>query len=468
MLKKYRTQITILCLMLLVLTSLSIFKADANQQGVSTELGEQARQKEQEIQFVQMEEDSNLFPLQDFQINGKEIDLEDGFESGIKRSYAAEYLLLESGLWYIENAKIGRSSNDRKTGERALRITENGIVRMEFDRAGAGSISIQHAVYGMDQPSTWELWYSTDGGENYKKAGQEIYTFSTTLQTTVFVFNIAGPIRFEIRKIGGGDNRINIDNIEISSKTVGRPAYASTSGHLTMGNPSGAVTSTGSPSNYLMSKTQYVLSYHRYRGTPNWVSWHLDSSDLGSAPRQDDFRSDTTLPSGWYRVVTSDYTNTGYDRGHMCPSADRTNSISSNSATFLMTNIIPQAPNNNRGPWANLENYTRDLVNAGNECYVISGSYGFSGTIDGGNITIPARTWKVIVVLPIGSSDAARVVTGTRVIAVNMPNSNSINTNWKTYRVSVDSIESATGYNLLSNVASSVQSVIESRVDAVP
>jgi len=67
-----------------------------------------------------------------------------------------------------------------------------------------------------------------------------------------------------------------------------------------------------------------------------------------------------------------------------------------------------------------------------------------------------------------GPGSASSVNTSTRVIAVNMPNNQGIRGNdWRSYRVSVDSIESATGYNLLSNVSSTVQSTIESRVDAV-
>ncbi|MCG6135132.1 MAG: DNA/RNA non-specific endonuclease [Nostoc sp. LLA-1] len=252
------------------------------------------------------------------------------------------------------------------------------------------------------------------------------------------------------------------------------PLTAQTSSvHLTMGNPSNA---GGSYSNRLLSKSQYAVSYNCYRGTPNWVSWQLNNSWLGSAPRQDDFRADTTIPSACYRVTSSDYTGSGFDRGHMTPSADRTNTVVNNSSTFLMTNIIPQAPDNNQGPWAALENYSRDLVNQGKELYIISGSYGTGGTglngtrttIASGNVTVPARTWKVIVVLNRPNNGASSVNTNTRVIAVNMPNTQGIrNNNWKNYRVSVDSIEASTGYNLLSNVSSSIQSVIEARVDTL-
>lgn len=250
----------------------------------------------------------------------------------------------------------------------------------------------------------------------------------------------------------------------------------SSSDNLAMGNPSGATSDVSMYWNYLMVKTQYTLSYHRDRGTPNWVSWHLDPTWLGSTARQDNFSADATLPSSWYHVTNTSYTGSGFDRGHNCPSADRTYSVADNSATFLMTNMIPQAPTNNQQTWANLENYCRTLVNQGNELYIIMGSYGTGGTgsngtvstINSGHITVPNRIWKVILVLPQGTSDLSRVTTSTRVIAVNTPNTNSISTSWGSYRTTVDAIESATGYNLFSNLSSTIQSAIESRVDSGP
>lgn len=246
--------------------------------------------------------------------------------------------------------------------------------------------------------------------------------------------------------------------------------------NLLMGNPSGAVSDPAFYTNYLMVKTQYSLSYNRDRGTPNWVSWHLDPTWLGSTPRQDNFSSDASLPTGWYRVGSTSYSGSGFDRGHNCPSADRTYSVADNLATFLMTNMIPQAPTNNQQTWANLENYSRTMVSQGNEVYIIMGSYGIGGTgsagtkstIDAGRITVPNRIWKVLVVLPQGTNDLSRVTTSTRVIALDTPNSNSISTSWGTYRTTVDAIEAATGYNLLSNLSSSIQSVVESRVDSGP
>ena len=256
-------------------------------------------------------------------------------------------------------------------------------------------------------------------------------------------------------------------------------SQSSVSPHLTMGNPSNAVTSTSYPTNYLLVKSQYAVSYNNNTRIPNWVSWQLNSSWLGSTPRQDDFRADTTLPSNFYRVAGGDYTGSGFDRGHMTPSADRTNTVSSNSATFLMTNMIPQAPDNNQGVWANLENYLRTLVSQGKELYIISGGYGTCGTGSNGSkcsfpaatsssntIEVPARTWKVIVVLDNPGSGAGGVTTLTRVIVVDIPNTQGVRTAlWQNYRISVDTLEQRTGYNFLSAVSSTTQGVIEARVD---
>jgi endonuclease G len=244
--------------------------------------------------------------------------------------------------------------------------------------------------------------------------------------------------------------------------------------HLTLGNPSKATKDLVQINNYLIEKPQYVLSYSRDRGTPNWVSWQVSTDWLGTAPRQDDFRADASLPANWFQATASSYSGSGFDRGHNCPSADRTRSVEDNSATFLMTNMIPQAPQNNQETWANLEEYTRSLVRVGQEVYVIMGSYGAGGTgskgpaqtIAAGRITVPERIWKVIVVLPSGEGDVQRITPDTRIIAVDTPNDNAIMPDWGMYRTTVDAIEQATGYDLLSNVPAAVQQVVEAKVDA--
>ncbi len=132
--------------------------------------------------------------------------------------------------------------------------------------------------------------------------------------------------------------------------------------HLTMGNPTSATADIGQPNNYLMEKPEFALSYDRDLGGPKWVSWHLSSEWFGTLARVDTFRADPAVPADWYRVQSFDFSGSGFDRGHMVPNADRDKetSIPINQATFLMSNMIAQSPDNNQGPWAAFEGYLRD------------------------------------------------------------------------------------------------------------
>ena len=236
---------------------------------------------------------------------------------------------------------------------------------------------------------------------------------------------------------------------------------------LLFGNPSNATPDIANENNYLMPKPQYTLSYNRNKATANWVAWRLDSTWIGSAPRQDDYRPDPSLPDGWYRVQDSDYSGSGYDRGHTCPSGDRTRSIPDNSATFLMTNFMPQLSANNQGPWEEFEQYLRSLANQGQEIYIFSGGHGNAGTIAQGQIVVPQVTWKVVLVLPNGTNDLQRVNKGTRAFGIIVPNQPplNINTPWRNFRVTVNAVENLTGYDFFSAIPKNTQEIIERRRD---
>ncbi|PDW01430.1 DNA/RNA non-specific endonuclease [Candidatus Chloroploca asiatica] len=244
----------------------------------------------------------------------------------------------------------------------------------------------------------------------------------------------------------------------------GSAQVADASRHLALGNPSGAVVDVRQPTNYLLLRDQYAVGYHRDRGIPNWVSWHLQMSDFGPAERYSgSFITDQSLPEGWYRVTHADYTSSGYDRGHMTPSADRTATEEDNIATFILTNILPQAPDNNRGVWAQLEEYARAVVREGNEAYIIAGSAGSLGTLAQGRLTIPEHVWKVLLFLPEAEGDdATRVTADTMVLAVWMPNDNSVaNASWQDYQTTVRCVEDLTGYDFFSAVEPTIQDRIE-------
>lgn len=401
----------------------------------------------------------------------------EGFEAGSKTAYAQANVTLGTGSWNLNDALIGTSTSDHINGAKGVRIENTGIVTMNFDVTnGVVQASVAYAKYGSDASSTFSLWYSTNAGSTWTQTGSTITASSTTVSTATFNLTVSGNVRFQLRKLSGG--RLNIDDVSIDDGTSGSGGGGATrDDNWGMGNPSGATANVSFPDNYLMTKAQYTLSYNSSRGGANWVSWHLSSAWTGSQPRCDCFNSDGTLPANFYHATDANYTNTGFDRGHQCPSADRDANATDNAATFLMTNMLPQAPHLNQVTWASLENYCRTLSDAGNELYIIAGGYGNGGTgsnggttttIASGHIAVPAHCWKVIVVLPIGTNDASRVTTGTRVIAVDMPNNQSTASTWGGYRVSVNSIEANTGYDFLSNVPTSIQNVIEAAVDNGP
>lgn len=234
--------------------------------------------------------------------------------------------------------------------------------------------------------------------------------------------------------------------------------------HTSMGFPGAA--SVGDLNHWLLVKPQYVVSFNSATKTPNWVSWELGLNWLGPATRSPSFHPDADLPNTVPQAANSDFDGTPYARGHMCPSSDRTVDATDNQATFVFTNVVPQLPNLNNGPWKGLENEERQLVKNGKTLYITSGPLGGTTRL-GSGVLVPTATWKVIVVLD-APGTAANVTAQTRVISVIMQNDPATTATWSTYRTTVRDIEAQTGLDLLSDVASSVQDVVETRVDTGP
>ncbi|WP_260625629.1 DNA/RNA non-specific endonuclease [Hymenobacter sediminicola] len=429
------------------------------------------------------------------------------FETGSKGAYTNAEEPLSTGRWLFEDALIGSSEQDHKNGAHAARLRGQGRLRMQFDApAGVRTIRVSSAMYGQDAAGTWELWGSIDGGRSYRRIGQPVRVQGPRLLSTTFQAGATTtPLRLEIRKTDGAATRLNIDDIALetaSGAAVAGGSVATTPAtpqpgtslppattaqadavvtsrddNMALGNPSGATADVNNPTNYLLVKPQFTIGYNAQRGTPTWVSWHLNRAWMGSAPRQDDFRPDPALPRPFYQVSRNSYTGSGFDKGHNCPSADRTTDLDDNSATFLMTNMIPQAANNNQRTWSGLEEWTRSQVQRGQEVYVVMGCYGKGGTglnglkttIDQGRVTVPARVWKLLVLLPEGTNDLQRIAAGqARIIAVDTPNDQSVSPDWSRYRVSVDALEAATGLDLLSKLPLAVQTRLQATADTGP
>jgi endonuclease G len=226
----------------------------------------------------------------------------------------------------------------------------------------------------------------------------------------------------------------------------------------------GIPTDTNPSDDFLIKRKQYVISYNKNKNAANWASWNLNKTWYGKYNRVAGFKADQELPEGYYKVTTRDYTNTGYDRGHIVASKDRSNNTTNNKATFLMSNIYPQEPDLNQGPWKQLEDYCRGLcLNNNKELYVIAGGVFSTGNELEKDIAIPDSCYKIIVILRRYETLLA-ITENTEVIAVMMPNKAGIKKiKWETYKTTVDRIERSTGYDFLSNVENRIQTVIESK-----
>ncbi len=224
---------------------------------------------------------------------------------------------------------------------------------------------------------------------------------------------------------------------------------------------------------FLIARPQYVLSYNAKTRTSNWVCWRLRKEDIGTAARSP-FEPDPALPKGVIaRVNSHDFDGSGFDRGHMCPAKDRSASPEDSQIVFYMTNIVPQSPASNQKAWERLEDYCRRLAKEGHVLYIACGPHGVGGVGKDGprdtigrdrKITVPHVLWKVVLVLPHENAEPRK---NTRVIAVVMPNDQSVGFDWAKYRTSTRQIERLTGDRFFSNVPEEVAEALRDHVDDV-
>ncbi|MFZ9978176.1 MAG: DNA/RNA non-specific endonuclease [Candidatus Kapaibacteriota bacterium] len=218
---------------------------------------------------------------------------------------------------------------------------------------------------------------------------------------------------------------------------------------------------------YLILRPQYALSYNSELNVPNWVSWNLHRGWFGGVPRYSgNFIQDTSLPAEFYKVKHTDYTNSGYDRGHMVRSEERTATAEDNKSTFLLTNIMPQTPTLNQQTWLSLEFECERLCKDQNkELFIIAGGiFGANPKRLNTVVSVPDSYWKIVVILDSGQR-VSDITPATKVIAVLMKNEvyTSGTTDWKLYSTTVNAIEEKTGYDFLSDVPKEIQEMIESK-----
>ena len=240
-----------------------------------------------------------------------------------------------------------------------------------------------------------------------------------------------------------------------------------------LGNPSGATNDPSNHAHYLIERTVEAIDYSDQYGQPNWVSWDLTATDIGSAGRSPDFYTDPDLPSSFYPVSSGSYSGSGYTRGHMCPSNNRTDTTANNKLVFYMSNIIPQEASQNGGVWGSLETYCNSLLSSYEEL-IICGPSGFgSATFDNGHVYVPSNTWKVAVFVPLGGDDSAlsRLTNSDpstiRVIAVLIPNSPQ-SSPWTSFVISTKQLQAETGFTFFTALPPNLAWVLRSKVDGQP
>ena len=141
----------------------------------------------------------------------------------------------------------------------------------------------------------------------------------------------------------------------------------------------------------------FIMEYDTAKRHPKWVAWPLNKSHIGSSGRTDYWQFDPRIPGECASVRADFY---GYDRGHLCPSADRTASVAMNRQTFMYSNMSPQTGAFNQGIWATLEGKVRNWANVDTLYICAGGTIGKESDImsytDPSRMAVPKFYFKVI------------------------------------------------------------------------
>jgi endonuclease G len=154
----------------------------------------------------------------------------------------------------------------------------------------------------------------------------------------------------------------------------------------------------------------------------------------GPAKRKDNFRPDPQVTPNC-QAQLADFAGQPYDRGHLSPAGNNTQSAQIMSESFFLSNMVAQVPNNNRGIWKQLETWERDWAMKGGDFYIISGGIFLPNhkTI-GSGVGVPDYLYKIIVEKQSG-----------QVMAYLMPNAPLPVADLPKYQTTMTAIEQATG-----------------------
>ena len=116
----------------------------------------------------------------------------------------------------------------------------------------------------------------------------------------------------------------------------------------------------------------FSLCYREAYEQSEWVAYKLTKEDLvKNVARNKNFTEDERITTG--SALNIDYKQSGYDRGHLAPSADMCRNAKTQRECFMFSNISPQNHNMNSGIWANAESYARNMAKTYGSVYVVTG-----------------------------------------------------------------------------------------------
>ncbi|MGI6718845.1 MAG: DNA/RNA non-specific endonuclease [Bacteroidales bacterium] len=192
---------------------------------------------------------------------------------------------------------------------------------------------------------------------------------------------------------------------------------------------------------------------------PNWVAYELTKEKMqGTVKRRDSFSKDPNIPAR-YSAKQSDYTHSGWDRGHMVPAGDMKWSEQAMYETFYFSNICPQNRNLNNGVWHNLEKQVRDLAIQKKQIFIICGpiinNEDKVRTIGDSFVFVPDAFFKVLLCKHKGNWHS---------IAFVFPNEAG-NEPLSSYVMSVSDLQEITGIRFFPNMPDSIIYDLKNNVD---
>jgi len=220
-------------------------------------------------------------------------------------------------------------------------------------------------------------------------------------------------------------------------------------GHVALGLPGAE--------DQLLCRDGYAVGYDYDTKVPAWVAYRITKDSVEAKfERSNRFKEDAELPEA-YRSTLSDYKGSGYDRGHMAPSATMDFSHASMQESFLLSNMAPQLPGLNRQGWRYLEGYIRKWAEERNELYVVTGPL-FEGEVAtiGNGVGVPTAFYKVVYD-PAQKDGIAFIVPHRNVSKADIPS----------FIVSVDQVEAESGLDFLSVLPDEMEADIEDDVEAM-